>query len=116
MGTVIYFCNTHILLYNFCASNLLLPAQRSQHICFSAFGAFNVIFPVKTVSGEKTFEKARLKMLPAIRTFKMMAGRFDRDSDNGNDNDDSHQGDNNHVWMHNFLLIIFIIKFLFLYI
>jgi hypothetical protein len=49
---------------------------------------------------EETFEKACLKMLSAIRTLKMMVGRFDRDSDHVKDNNDSHHGDNNHVSGH----------------
>ena len=54
---------------------------------------------------EETFEKACLKMLSAIRTLKMMAGRFDRDSDRGKDNDDNHHGDNNHVSGHRIFLL-----------
>jgi len=54
---------------------------------------------------EETFEKACLKMLCAIRTLKMMFGRFDRDSDHGKDNDDDHNSNNIYEFWHGIFLL-----------
>jgi hypothetical protein len=61
---------------------------------------------------EETFEKACLKMLFAIRALKMMVGRFDRDSDHGNDNDENHRGDNNYEFWHSLFLLKKIVSML----
>ncbi|MEL4106523.1 hypothetical protein AAFA46_06765 [Oscillospiraceae bacterium WX1] len=57
------------------------------------------------MGSEETFKKALLKMLSAIRALKMMAGRFDGDSDDVNNNDDNHHGDNIYIFWHKTFLL-----------
>ena len=97
-------------------TRLFSPADRRQHVGLSAFRACNAVFPAEAMGRDETFEEACLKMLSAIRTLKMMVGRFDRDSDHGNDNDENHRGDNNHVSGHGIssLKICINVRFLFL--
>ena len=54
---------------------------------------------------EHIIEKTHLKALPAFRALKMMAGRFDCDSDYRKDNDYNHHGDNNYEFRHGIFLL-----------
>jgi len=71
-----------------CNNGLFFPAQRLQHICLPAFRACDAALAVKAVRREHILEKVDLKVLPALRTFKMMAFRPCGHSDRlYNDND-----------------------------
>jgi len=92
---------------------LLFSLFGCHHAGFAAFRTFDAVLSVEAVSREETLAKTCLKMRAAIRTLKMVVGRFDRDSDHVHDDNQHHNDDDIHKCRHGIssLILFFVMKY-----